>query len=610
MRRAFLFFAVALGLFATLRAEPVTIRSAQLWPDTAGQHINAHCGSIIRTGDTWYWFGENRTGDRSQITCYSSQDLKHWTFRNIVLKNLGNEKGFTERPKIVFNERTKKWVMWMHKEGAPEDYSEARAAVAVSDTVDGDYRFLGSFRPLGNLSRDDYLFKDDDGAAYFISAGNNNADLKLYRLSDDYLRIDRELATLYPGQFREAPVIFKHGGFYYLLTSFCTGAKSNPQCYSVAKSIAGPWSKLLPLTARRTWNTYYAQGACAFVVQGTKGSTVVFNLDRWVQPMRHVWLPLEFDADGSIHPLEWHDEWTLDAATGLAVVPPAPFPDPKNLAQGKSVTATYDEPGAMFDFGHFANHEPRLAVDGDPATAWVANDNLPHWVQVDLGEPAAITGVEITFWKKGRHTYRIETSGDGASWTTALEKEMPALGQTARADFNASGVRYVRVWALGSERGYNWTGVSELVVLADGKNIARGKPATADDFQARTDATKAVDGDFSTAWTIDNEKFPQSLTVDLGASMAVGGARILWEAAGVAHRYMIETSTDGKDWRTAIDQAANTPATPNLSLPEHRFDARNTRYVRVTLTGYDDMGGVRAKNMRPWPGIREFEVFE
>ena len=33
-------------------------------------------------------------------------------------------------------------------------------------------------------------------------------------------------------------------------------------------------------------------------------------------------------------------------------------------------------------------------------------------------------------------------------------------------------------------------------------------------------------------------------------------------------------------------------------------------YSVLYLTGYDDMGGDRNRNMRPWPGIREFEVFE
>ena len=35
---------------------------------------------------------------------------------------------------------------------------------------------MSHFQPNGNMSRDDSLFKDDDGKAYFMSAANNNAD--------------------------------------------------------------------------------------------------------------------------------------------------------------------------------------------------------------------------------------------------------------------------------------------------------------------------------------------------------------------------------------------------------------------------------------------------
>ncbi len=189
-----------------------TIKPAQIWTDTTGKNINASCGSILQHAGVYYWFGENRDG-RGHVTCYSSTNLQDWTFRKMVLKNLGDETGFTERPKVIYNKKTKQYVMWMHKEGISKDgvrnYREARAAVATCKTIDGDYRYLGSFRPLGNMSRDDYLFKDDDGTAYFISASNENADLKMYRLTDDYLKIDCEVTTLFKGQYREAPVLFK-----------------------------------------------------------------------------------------------------------------------------------------------------------------------------------------------------------------------------------------------------------------------------------------------------------------------------------------------------------------------------------------------------------------
>ena len=57
-----------------------------------------------------------------------------------------------ERPKVIFNAATRRFVLWAHWENG-SDYTEARTAVATSSTVDGAYSYLGSFRPLGRQSR-------------------------------------------------------------------------------------------------------------------------------------------------------------------------------------------------------------------------------------------------------------------------------------------------------------------------------------------------------------------------------------------------------------------------------------------------------------------------
>ena len=135
-----------------LAAGPQTIHPGDVWPDDRGQHIQAHGGGIVKLGDTWYWFGEDRSQGldpaRRYVSCYSSKDLAHWTFRNQVMKqadpgDLG-VRFVLERPKVFYNAKTKKYVMYMHIDDAR--YALARVGVAVSDTVDGDYRYLRSFR--------------------------------------------------------------------------------------------------------------------------------------------------------------------------------------------------------------------------------------------------------------------------------------------------------------------------------------------------------------------------------------------------------------------------------------------------------------------------------
>src|SRR4029077_369225 len=66
------------------------IRPGAVWPDDRGQHIQAHGGGILKLGDAYYWFGEERgqglDREKRYVSCYSSTDLAHWTFRNQVVK--------------------------------------------------------------------------------------------------------------------------------------------------------------------------------------------------------------------------------------------------------------------------------------------------------------------------------------------------------------------------------------------------------------------------------------------------------------------------------------------------------------------------------------------
>lgn len=88
------------------RADDI-IHPGQVWLDDRGKEIQAHGGGMLRLGKTFYWFGEDRTPSndpkKRYVSCYSSDDLVHWKFRNQVLKladseNLGDH-WVLERPK-------------------------------------------------------------------------------------------------------------------------------------------------------------------------------------------------------------------------------------------------------------------------------------------------------------------------------------------------------------------------------------------------------------------------------------------------------------------------------------------------------------------------------
>jgi hypothetical protein len=299
----------------------VTLRNGGFWQDTTGKRIEAHGGGFILVGDTWYWIGEDKShnaGEFKGVNCYASKDLVTWEFRNAIITrdtatDLQASDRIIERPKVVYNKKNDNYVMWLHWEGA--NYATAEAGVFTCDTVDGDYQLVRHFRPNNNMSRDDTLFKDDDDKAYFLSAANDNADLALYELDADYTNISRQVSTLWPGSYREAPALMKTSGRYFMMSSGATGWNPNQQQYATATAITGPWSSLSNIGDS---NGYDTQTTYILPVQGSSATTYIYMGDRWQDPdlvsSKYIWLPLKV-SDSKLT-LDKNDTWQLDLGTG------------------------------------------------------------------------------------------------------------------------------------------------------------------------------------------------------------------------------------------------------------------------------------------------------
>ena len=268
MRTSTLLTALWLTLAATACSRP-EFRPGAVWTDTDGAVINAHGGGILYDEGRYYWFGEHKTegeaGNLAQVGvhCYSSENLYDWHDEGIALavapEGSGSpiEKGcILERPKVIRNARTGKYVMWFHLEPKGAGYTGALSGVAVSDCAAGPYTFLRAVRPdagvypanalprhfgesraagmrfdggslpehpdslnlvgrdaaQGQMARDMTLFVDDDGRAYHIYSSEENSTLHISELADDYLSHSGRYARFFPGRFMEAPALFKRGG--------------------------------------------------------------------------------------------------------------------------------------------------------------------------------------------------------------------------------------------------------------------------------------------------------------------------------------------------------------------------------------------------------------
>lgn len=304
---------------------PPPFRPGELWPDTNGVPINAHGGGFLFRNGVYYWFGEFKTGGPGGnaanvgVSVYSSRDLYHWKNGGIALKVSDDPtrdivKGCViERPKVLYNAKTRTYVMWFHLELKGKGYSAARAGIAVSRTPTGPYRFVRDFRPDGEMSRDMTLFQDDDGKAYLITTSENNQTQHVSQLTGDYLDTTGHYTRILAHKALEGEAIFKANGHYFYIGSHTTGWNPNPAFAAVADSITGPWRELgNPCRGPNAELTFGAQSTYVLPILGKPGAFILMA-DRW-RPKnaidgRYVWLPISIDGDSFT--VTWRDSWDL-----------------------------------------------------------------------------------------------------------------------------------------------------------------------------------------------------------------------------------------------------------------------------------------------------------
>lgn len=361
-----LVMAVSVGAQSLERITP-----GQEWPDRKGEHINAHGGGLLFHGGKYYWYGENRPArgftTEVGVEVYSSSDLVNWEDEGVALA-VSEESGhdiergcIMERPKVVRNPKTGKFVMLFHLELKGKGYAAARVGFAESDSPVGPFRFIRSLRPNagkwptdfsrrdirkakklkeedykewwtpewreaireglllardvpgGQMSRDMTVYVDDDGKAYHIYSAEENLTLNLAELTDDYLDYTGRYVRIAPGGQNEAPTIFKRDGVYWMITSGCTGWAPNEARMFKAASLWGPWEQLpSPFVGKDAKKSFHTQGTYIFKVEGTEDG-FVFMADRWnpqsLKNSRHIWLPIDFEADGT-PVIRWVDSWS------------------------------------------------------------------------------------------------------------------------------------------------------------------------------------------------------------------------------------------------------------------------------------------------------------
>ncbi|WP_051389383.1 glycoside hydrolase [Arthrobacter sp. 35W] len=365
-----------------------SFRPGQDWRDNNGNLIQAHGGQVVTSKDAagrtiYYLYGEDRTnGYHSSpgVHAYSSYDLYNWKDEGVALKAMTSQAQFTtdpyfqtlyagytteqknavyrdlgtvpsgdklppilERPKVIYNAATHKWVMWVHADGPTDQYNvqyaKANAGVAISDTPFGPFKYIDSYRlnkaaagdPTNKapnnpgMARDMNLFVDDDGTGYIIYSSEENKTMFISKLNADYTNLSASPDTAVEGvdfrrafvnDSREAPAIFKYQGRYFIISSGTSGWSPNPSRFGTATSMLGEWSDAGdPFSSDVSWNSNNSQPTSVIPVDPANGKFIYMG-DRWnggsdqalaTAPM--VWLPIQMGEGGKslsvVSPSEW-----------------------------------------------------------------------------------------------------------------------------------------------------------------------------------------------------------------------------------------------------------------------------------------------------------------
>lgn len=329
-----------MGLGTSVQAQ--TIQNDVFWKDTGGNFIYSQGGGVLQVGDTFYWYGvkyngavtyaANPTKKNSDtgfagVTCYSSKDLVNWKFEGIVLKPDQAAGGWFGRIGVVYNAKTKKYVL-AGQGGSPSwQFGEY---FATSSSPTGPFKFA-RVQPesemtffVNNNTGDQTLFQDDDGKAYVIASnvkGRTNLYVAPLRESD-FLAIDgSKTVNIHKSRVggREGNAMFKYNGVYYFCSSDLHGWNTSQTYCMSAKNILGPYSEEFVLEGTQHDFSHVTQTGFFIQVKGTKGSFVVNAGDRWSDFAGNglgynQWLPISFETGKPVfHSLS---QWNINAKEG------------------------------------------------------------------------------------------------------------------------------------------------------------------------------------------------------------------------------------------------------------------------------------------------------
>ena len=374
----------------------------------------------LKVGDTQYSFETVREGKAlKHVLMKSSKDGKRWT-DGVPVMDVNSHPDLAdfkfEAGRIFYDKVNDQIVWWCHYELSGPHYGSGKAMVATAKPGQ-PFKVHHIYRPLGVEVRDMTIFVDDDQKAYLVAASNlpgqgANATMYIFRLNDTCDDVVEVVAKVLEDGYREAPHIFREGGYYYLLFSQAAGWYPSRGGYLSARSLAGPWSEARSIGNPSTFSSQ-SGGIIEF---GTGGKFIpVMMGNRWIRgegTSRTSALPIHFAEGFAFY--DYAPALLHDAAQNVLV----PLHMGRLLSQGRPAQASIPgKPG----------NEIAKAFDGDYNTLFQSDKkDWPFSITTDLGAKATVRNVQISWYiHKGSeafYTYTIEGSLDGKRWSTLIDR--------------------------------------------------------------------------------------------------------------------------------------------------------------------------------------------
>ncbi|MCO7127900.1 family 43 glycosylhydrolase [Sporolactobacillus shoreicorticis] len=449
-------------------ADSRTIKNGQEWFDTSGNLIQAHGGGFMKYGAYYYWVGEDKLTNSARfngVNLYRSKDLKNWEFVHQILSMSANPNltGKTvERPKLIYNEKTKMFVLWAHWENG-ENYSSSHLLVATSQAIGGDYKVIRNFRPgagevadpgvdptytgtdgnYGYGSRDFTVYNDTSNHAAYLISTQNSSVMRVYKLTDDYTNVDwKNSYPLFAGKKREAPALVKVGDYYFLFTSSQSGWYPNQAMVSFTKDISDPngWSDMQPVGNN---STFYSQPTNIMEISRPNGENqYIYMGDRWnpskLGSSQYIWLPLTFK--GTNVTMNYVSTWQLTHTGKIKTS------KDKLLSENKPVTGSEAKAGFSLNQANDGNYVQELG-SWNPSSAYMPV-NVPFEWQVDLQKNKKLSRIDISFVSyNGSETYaqfQIYGSNDRSQWTLLKDESQNKTTSFISDDISGT-YRYVKI---------------------------------------------------------------------------------------------------------------------------------------------------------------------